>query len=31
MKKLLRVLDKEHVNDLRQALNVISAIIDRFD
>ncbi len=31
MKKLLRVLDKEHVDDLRQALNVISAIIDRFD
>lgn len=31
MKKLLRVLDKAHVDDLRQALNVISAIIDRFD
>jgi len=31
LKQLLRVLDKTHVDELRQALGVISAIIDRFD
>lgn len=30
MKDLLQVFDKEHVNELRRALNTISSIVDRF-
>lgn len=31
MKKLLNVLDKTHIDELRQALGIISTIIERFD
>ena len=31
MKKLLSVLDKTHIDELKRALGIISAIIDRFD
>lgn len=31
MKKLLNVLDKTHIEELRQALGIISTIIERFD
>jgi glycerol-3-phosphate cytidylyltransferase len=31
LKGLLRVLDKTHVDELKQALGIISAIVERFD
>lgn len=31
MKKLLSVLDKTHIDELKQALGILSTIIDRFD
>jgi glycerol-3-phosphate cytidylyltransferase len=31
LKGLLRVLDKRHVDELKQALGIISAIVERFD
>lgn len=31
MKRLLHVLDRRHVAELKQALDLISAIVDRFD
>lgn len=31
LKGLLRVLDKSHVDELKQALGIISAIVERFD
>ena len=31
MKKLLKILDRAHVDGLKKALNIISAIVDRFD
>ena len=31
LKRLLSVLDRSHVNDLKKALDLISAIVDRFE
>lgn len=31
LKGLLRVLDKTHIDELKQALGIISAIVERFD
>lgn len=31
LKQLLRVLDKTHIDEMRQALGVISSIVDQFD
>lgn len=31
LKQLMRVLDKEHIDDLREALQIISTIVDKFE
>ncbi|MNG36680.1 Glycerol-3-phosphate cytidylyltransferase [compost metagenome] len=31
LKKMLQVLDKSHVTDLKKALDLISTIVERFD
>lgn len=31
MKRLLQVLDRTHISDLKKALDIISSIVDRFD